>query len=145
MSVPTIVMDNAYDRIHENLPHGHRFVMFKKAMYVLQGGAMLGIICGQRRPVCKASTFGLASTPDIIRISMEGMQGTIEDGNAYLDHIVALAREKGFPLYAVNLGVLNNGPEGPFDRHVLDVSREKFDGIIDCYREVINSRVGNDC
>ena len=54
---PMIIMDHVYDGLYKALTSGHRYVMFEKVMVVLQDGAMLGIIGGQRRPLCQYSEF----------------------------------------------------------------------------------------
>ena len=137
------VMDNVYDGLYKALTSCHRYAMFEKVMVVLQDGAMLGIIGGQRRPLCKHSEFMANKTPlapYALRISEQGMEGTMKDGHTYLNKIVATARELSFPLYGVGCDQYIAGAANPHDMHVFGVTEAKFDVIIDFYREITNRR-----
>ena len=134
-----IIMGHAYDGLYKVLGSGPRYVMFEKVMVALQDGAMLGIIGGQRRPLCKYSEFMTKPrAPCVLRISDQGMEGTMTDGHTYLDKVVAAAHEFSFPLY-VSCDQYMAGNAQPPDI-LSGVTQEKFDVIIDFYHEIINRR-----
>ena len=140
---PMIVMDHVYDGLYKDLTSGHCYAMFEKVMVVLQDGAMLGITGGQRRPLCKYSEFMANKTPlthYVLRISEQGMEGTMKDGHTYLNKIVATARELSFPLYGVGCDQYIAGTANPYDMHVFRVTQAKLNVIIDFYREIVNRR-----
>ena len=128
-----VLVDDVYHRIYDKLTHGHRFVALEnKLMVVLEDGAMLGIMNGKRRPVCKHSTHStLTLCCGLIN----------KKGHAYLNRVVKLAYKKGLPLHDINLGIDYDAPGGPKERHLIDANQKTFDDPIDTCRAFANVNI----
>ena len=56
-------------------------------------------------------------------------------GGEYIDRIVALAYEQGFPLHGVDIFLTADGSPDPSDTHMRNMTQDDFDGWIDDIRD----------
>ena len=68
------------------------------------------------------------SSTNIIHLCVGRSQ--LSGGGAYLDRVVALAYEQGFPLYCLDMKASDNGTVDRNDRRVFGLRQEQFDDMI---------------
>ena len=82
------------------------------------------------------------SSTNIIQLYVGRSQDS--DGGAYLDRVVALAYEQGFPLYGLDVLIYNDGTVDRDDRRIHGSRQEDVDEIINrirgCYENTLTHR-----
>ena len=132
----------------KSLKKGRRFVMYYREGYerikmAFKGGNVVGLPDGNEYWLPVAPQFALNmvmanNTEKHIRIDALALKGSKKESHAYLDNITTRAHELRFPLYGVQF---TDTIPGGGDDCVLDVSLERFNGMIEGYRGRINEGI----